>query len=65
MKNYLKSHIKKTGITKVNLAKKIGISRQALYLILQKNRMSPEVAILIEKNIGIPKENLRPDIWTK
>lgn len=65
MENHLKHYIKSTGITKAALAEKIGISRQGLYLILEKNRMSPEVAILIENAVGIPKEKLRPDLWQK
>jgi transcriptional regulator with XRE-family HTH domain len=45
-------------------ATKLGISESYLSLLERKKRgISPQLAIKIEKKLGIPRAELRPDLW--
>ena len=44
------------------LADKLGVSRQTIY-IWQRRKIPAEKVVAISKALGIPREQLRPDLY--
>lgn len=54
------------GITREELASRLGENAPTVRGWVNGHRsVSPEVAVKIERKIGIPRETLRPDIFVK
>lgn len=45
-----------------DLARELGLTRQAVY---QWQRVPAEIVPKVEKATGIPRSELRPDLWEK
>lgn len=63
MKNYAKIALDKYGLTPME-AHKRGMPYQSVYRQYHGQRKpSGEYALLYEKFLGIPRNEIRPDIW--
>lgn len=52
------------GLTRKSLQEGLGVTEQATSAwAVGRNRMSPEIAIRAETELGIPRSELRPDLW--
>ena len=64
--NVLKAFLDSKGLTIPKAAREYGVSEITLRQHIKGQRnVSPEMAILYERVFGIPRENLRPDLWEK
>ena len=46
------------------LAEKINVTQQAISALVKRGaRVSAEMAISIERETGVPRHELRPDLW--
>jgi DNA-binding transcriptional regulator YdaS (Cro superfamily) len=48
-----------------NLARAVGVSQPRVWNWLNKNMISPEFVIPVEKLTGVSRHDLRPDIYPK
>lgn len=52
--------------SQAKLAERLGVSQQQIsYLLNDAGRVSAEMAVKLETVLGIPREELRPDIFGK
>jgi transcriptional regulator with XRE-family HTH domain len=64
MSNALKAYRKKERLSQQAIANKLGISRAMVGLLENGHReFSAEISVLIEKNLGINRVMLRPDLF--
>lgn len=64
MANPLKAYRKRERLSQQDVAQKLGISRAMVGLLENgKREFSAETAVLIEKNLGINRVVLRPDLF--
>ena len=62
--NILKRYKNEHGLTFKDIAWALGCSKiSAIRYLSGKRDIPPEIAKMAEKNLGIPKHLLRPDIW--
>ena len=62
--NVLQAFLDNNGLTIPKAAREYGIPENTLRQHIKGQRnVSPEMAILYERVFGIPRENLRPDLW--
>lgn len=60
----LDSRLKELGISDADFAQQHGVSAEAVRLWRKGlRRMSPDTAKAIEQKTGIPRHELRPDLW--
>ena len=65
-KNTLEAFRQSNGLTYASLAQLAGLAQSLVYYHCSgKRRISAEMAVHYEKLLGIPRENLRPDLWEK
>lgn len=63
MKNLIRLALDKRGIS-INDAAKCGLPYQSVYKQYHGARkLSGDYALLYEKKLGIPRSELRPDLW--
>lgn len=64
MSNPLKAYRKRARLSQQALARKLGISRAMVGMLENgKREFTAETAVMIEKNIGINRVMLRPDLF--
>jgi transcriptional regulator with XRE-family HTH domain len=60
----LRVYRERTGHSLAAVAARVGVTRQTLSRIeLEVHKPRPELARKLEEATGIPKHELRPDIW--
>ena len=60
----LESRLRDLGISDAEFAQQHGVSAEAVRLWRKGlRRMSPATAMAIEQKAGIPRHELRPDLW--
>lgn len=62
--NTLQKFLLDSGLRRSEFCRKFGISYPTFFQHLTgSRRISPEMAIFYEKKLGIPRSELRPDLW--
>jgi plasmid maintenance system antidote protein VapI len=62
---HLADYMREHSLSDTDIASAAGVSGEAVRLWRHgKRRISPETARKIEKQLGIPKCVLRPDLWS-
>ena len=49
--------------SQAKLAERLGVSQQTVSLLLKASRVSAEMAVRLENRLGVPREELRPDLF--
>jgi DNA-binding XRE family transcriptional regulator len=64
MKNAIKTYREGLALSQIEMAKKIGVSAGFMHdLEKGRRKVSPQRALKLEIDVGIPRHVLRPDIW--
>jgi DNA-binding XRE family transcriptional regulator len=64
MKNAIRTYREGLALSQIEMAKKIGVSAGFMHdLEKGRRKMSPQRALELEIDAGIPRHVLRPDIW--
>lgn len=60
----LRAYRDENGLSQQAVADQLGVSRQLVSLLETGDRQyTPEMAVLIEKELGIPRVKFRPDLF--
>ena len=62
MNTFSKEHVKRAGGLQP-LAATLGVRYQAIQAWLKKNRVPAERVLAVEKATGVPRHQLRPDLY--
>lgn len=66
MSNPLKAYREQNGLSQKEIADRIGVSRQMVSFLENGERdYSADMAVLIEKKLGILRSKFRPDLFEK
>lgn len=66
MSNVLKSYRERNGLSQQDVADKLSVSRQMVgFLETGERDCTADMAVLIEKKLGIPRSQLRSDLWER
>lgn len=64
MKTKFEQELFERGITRMDAAKASGFSYATIHMHYSgKRTISADSAIIYEKTLGIPRKELRPDLW--
>lgn len=60
----LRQYRERTGLSLAAVAARVGVTRQTLSRIeLEVHKPGPELAKELEAKTGVPRHELRPDLW--
>ena len=62
--NALRKYRDTEGITLEELGRRLRVTKSTAWKLERRERLDADLVLRIEQAIGIPRETLRPDLWT-